>query len=277
MGLSIRDIIQKEKGLNVSEILYIASYALAEKKEKLIGKFDDPLEPEEVETILRLIAERKSGKPFAYIVGKKEFYSYEFLVNQAVLIPRPETEILVEEAERVLREKKPRRILDMGTGSGVIGITLSIRTGFQVYCVDVSKEALFVAKKNARLHKVEERIVFICSDMFSAIGERIKFDLVVANLPYVDEKDIDSLPKEVKDYEPRIALCGGKRGLELIQRFLGGLTSYLSPLGTVLLEIGGKRQLRSIEPLLLQKGFDVKVIKDYSGRERVIRATWKSL
>jgi release factor glutamine methyltransferase len=272
----IRDLLHREKGIEKSEILYLISHAIGEKKEIVLSRMDDELEDWELEKIKNLIIERKRGKPFAYITGRKEFFSHEFIVDDSAFIPRPETELLIEEAERIIGKKKVRSVLDMGTGSGAIGITIAKRTSARTFCVDISKGAIMVARKNARLNGVEDKVFFLCSDLFSAIKPERRFDLILANLPYVDKDEWEKLPDEVKLYEPRIALWGGEKGLEVIKRFLKNVEDYLSPSGDLLIEIGKKEQSDILGDLLLRKGFFVEVVRDYSFSERVLKATWRS-
>lgn len=274
--MTLRDILRKENTIDKKEIIYIASYVTGKKKEELIARLDRELEDFEQEAIERLISERKNGKPMAYITGKKEFFSFEFIVNSHVFIPRPETELIVEEAERLIKQTGIKTILDMGTGSGAIGITLAKRTGCFAFCVDISSEALFVAKQNALLNQVEDRVFFLCCDLFSAIKPKKSFELIVANLPYVSEVDLKSLPKEVRDYEPMGALLGGKDGLEVIEKFVDNVGEHLSNEGIVLIEVGKKKQARQTKQKLKRHGFDVEVLRDYMNIERIVKARWKS-
>lgn len=272
--LTPRTIIHSERCINKAETLLILSHVLSKPKEEILKRMDETIGPEKLYELKIRLEERRKGKPLSYITGKKEFFSLEFFVNSATLIPRPETEILVEEALRILRDGRIKKVLDLGTGCGAIGITLAKLTGVKVLCVDISKDALDVAKKNSIHHGVSERIDLLCSDLLSSV--KGKFDLVLANLPYVSDEEYEKLPKDVKDYEPRIALYGGKEGLEVIMRFLEDVDSFLSESSYLLIEVGGKRQSRIVSQFLKEKGFSVSSMSDYSGRERVVKAGWRS-
>lgn len=272
--VSLRSIIAQEKGIEKAEILLLLSHVLSSSKERIISRLDEEISHERLEEFRIKLRERKNGKPLSYITGRREFFSLEFLVTEATLIPRPETEILVEEALRILEDPGLRWVLDVGTGCGNIGITLAKLRDVRVICVDISKDALSVAKRNSIIHGVSEKVSFICSDLLSSI--RGRFDLICANLPYVSDEDYDRLPKDIKFYEPKLALYGGKDGLEVIMRFLKDLEEFLSDGGYVLVEIGSERQLSQIKELLQRKGFLVSSIKDYSNIERVVKAKWIS-
>ncbi len=206
----------------MTEVLSIISYVYATTKEEILASMTKEIEDTRFRDIERYINERKDGKPLAYITEKKEFYSQEFFVDKNVLVPRPETEILVEEALRILwtNKRHMENILDMGTGSGAIGLTIAQRAEKHVFCVDISKEALVVARKNARTLGVLERASFLCSNLFGGVKEGIKFDMILANLPYVGSEEWDALMPDVKNFEPRRALYGGKDGIEIYQAFL---------------------------------------------------------
>ncbi|MCS7280405.1 MAG: peptide chain release factor N(5)-glutamine methyltransferase [Desulfobacterota bacterium] len=272
-----RDLLLSVSKVKKEEIICIISYVLNESKEKVLSTLDELIGELEKERIASLIKEREKGRPLAYITGRKEFYSLEFLVNESCLIPRPETELIVEEAEKIIKTGGVERILDMGTGSGIIGITLAKRTGVPVLCIDISKEALFIAKRNARLNRAEEKVVFLCSDLFCALNSKKKFDLILANLPYVAQEEWEELPVDVREYEPKVALWGGKDGLEVIGKFVDRVDRYISFGGRVLLEFGNQKQKSILKSKLEERGFHVEILKDYSGRERVIKGVWKNL
>ncbi|HEY6188148.1 MAG TPA: peptide chain release factor N(5)-glutamine methyltransferase [Pyrinomonadaceae bacterium] len=190
-----------------------------------------------------MIERRAAGEPLQYITGRQEFYGLEFEVTPDVLIPRPETELLVEKALELLKESdEPPRICDVGTGSGCIAVTLlheSKHPVARMMGLDISPAALEVAARNAARHDVRERLDLVASDCFAALaGGRARFSMIVSNPPYIDEDAIADLQREVRFFEPRGALTPGADGLSLIRRLLTDAPSFLFPGGHLLLEIG---------------------------------------
>lgn len=262
----------------MTEVLSIISFVYATSKEKILASMTKEIEEARFRDIEQYINERKSGKPLAYITEKKEFYSQEFFVDKNVLVPRPETEILVEEALRILgQQKNITDILDMGTGSGAIGLTIAQRAQRHVFCIDVSREALLVARKNATMLGVLARASFLCSNLFGGVKEGTTFDMILANLPYVGSEEWDSLMPDVKNFEPRRALYGGKDGIEVYRAFLQKAHLYLRNKGYLLCEVGGTRQANIVKNILESSGFGVTTIHDYSGEERVLVGSWINL
>ncbi len=253
----------------------IVAAALSMRKEAVLVSLDKDVDGKTCFTIENLLAEREKGMPFAYIVKNKEFFSENFYVDKGVLIPRPETEILVEEAIRLIaKNKKIHNLLDMGTGPGTIGLTLAKKTQKRVVCVDISLEALRVAKRNGENLGVLELTCFVCSDLFGGICGS-KFDMILANLPYVDSEEIDNLMVDVKGYEPRMALDGGAAGgTHIYRRFIEELPQYLKDHGYVLCEVGGHTQAHTISEMFRSTGFTVTIKNDLSGHERVIIGSW---
>jgi release factor glutamine methyltransferase len=249
-----------------SELLL--SHSLRIDRVKLAIKRDEVLKEEELERFLKYIEKRKSRIPYQYIVKKQHFMGFEFYVDERVLIPRPETEILVEEALK--RMKSGDLILDIGTGSGAIAISIAkLFPDCKVYAVDVSEEALEVAKYNAEKLGVAEKIIFIKSDIFSNIPQDVKFDLIVSNPPYIKKAELENLQEEVKK-EPILALDGGEDGLFFYKRIIPDCKFYLKKGGRGLFEIGyGQRE--EVEKIFLENGFDeIEVIKDLAHIDRVI-------
>jgi release factor glutamine methyltransferase len=216
---------------------------------------EERVDPSPIE---KLLARRMRGEPLQYIRGRTEFFGREFFVDDRVLIPRPETELLVEAA--IVRAPRDACVLDIGSGSGCIAISLEReRQDLDVTSIDISVSALAVASRNARTH--ESRVRFAASDVFDAI--RGDFDLVVSNPPYIPASDYDQLETEVRDHEPRGALTPGPRGTEVIERILGGRRAPM-----VMLEIGFG-QLDDVRQVAA--GYDiVEVINDLAGIERVV-------
>lgn len=271
--VDIRDIFLEEKTLPMNEVLSIVSAGCFTTRERILAGMDAQIVNSHLQQIKEHLEERKKGKPVAYITRVKEFYSQDFFVDENVLIPRPETELLVDEALLIIRkDKQTTNILDMGTGSGAIGLTISAMTSKKVFCVDVSEKALSVARKNAT--KMGVRVDFLCSNLFEGIKTDTRFDMILANLPYVSDSDWEALTKEVKDFEPRLALWGGKEGMEIYREFVSSAARHMNRSGHVLCEIGGCHQASLMKDLLMSNGFQVQIRKDYAGLERVIIAKW---
>ncbi len=208
------------------------------------------------------------GEPIQYVLGKQEFYGLEFHVDENVLIPRPETELLVEEVIKLLPDRKAR-LIDLGTGSGAIAISVANAIDdIKITAIDISQKALTIAKKNAALNKVFEKIEFCESDLFSKI-EGENYDGIVSNPPYVTSLEMNSLEKNVKR-EPFIALYGGEDGLYFYKKIAGEGYKLLRPGGFLALEIGFK-QGESVKRLLKQAGFsNIYVLEDFSAKDRVV-------
>lgn len=218
------------------------------------------------------IERRLAGEPLQYITGEAEFYGINFGVNRDVLIPRPETEHLVAKALSLAADFKPPRIVDVGTGSGAIAVTLSYKLpAAHVTATDISAAALAVARKNAERNGVAERVRFLEGDLLAPVaGEQ--FDLVVSNPPYVAERDRDALSVEVRNYEPAQALFAGEDGLAIYRRLIPAAWSALVPCGLVALEIGYSQQ-PALHALLADSGFEqIEFIADLQGIPRVASA-----
>ncbi len=239
-------------------------------RSQLHARLNQGLAPEEYEAWTEYLARRKSGEPVAYILGRKEFYGLDFYVDRWVLIPRPETELLVERAIGLAEEGALSLIADIGTGSGCIAISLArALPDAEIYAVDISSEALAVAAINCQKHGVGQRIELLWGDLLKPLPEPV--ELIVANLPYVSGPEFASLHKEIRDYEPRIALHGGPDGLMLIGRLLAEARSYLKPGGKILLEIGATQS--SVVSALAERSFPrarLEVIPDYAGLDRML-------
>lgn len=226
-----------------------------------------------------LLARRAGHEPTAYILGEQEFWSLPFWVTPAVLIPRPETEFLLETALAGTRngQWRPGPVLDLCCGSGVVGIILALEMEQMVTAVDLSAQALQVARQNATRHQVADRLTLVQADLLSAFVPRPYFSLVVSNPPYVSEQELrDGLQPEVACFEPHLALNGGVGGLDIIQRIRTTLPRVLRPGGEFFMEIGADQG-----PAVMQlftgddgvKTFErVEVLQDYAGRDRVLHA-----
>lgn len=228
---------------------------------------------------LTMLARRAGHEPTAYILGEQEFWSLPFWVTPAVLIPRPETEFLLEAVLAVTRnvQLQPGPVLDLCCGSGVIGIILALEMGRMVTAVDLSAQALQVAQKNATRHQVADRLVLVQADLLSAFAPRQLFSLVVSNPPYVSEQELrDGLQPEVAYFEPHLALNGGVGGLDIIQRICTTLPQVLRPGGEFFMEIGADQGPAVMQLFASDDGVKtferVEVLQDYSGRDRVLHA-----
>lgn len=237
-----------------------------------------PLTTQEVDEYRQCIGRRGRRVPVAYITGTKEFYSLDFKVTPAVLIPRPETELLVEEVVRAAHSrltagKRPVRILDLGTGSGAVAIAVARQDpDFLVTAVDISPDALIIARENAESLEVVEQVEFIESDLFSKV--RGSFDVICSNPPYVTEDEMRQLQPEVA-FEPAQALHGGVDGLDYYRRIFHEAPGFLERPGAVMVEIGAD-QGQAVSTIAQQAGFEVeKVVVDYQGHDRVVVAVWR--
>jgi release factor glutamine methyltransferase len=239
--------------------------------------FDRPLAPGERREYGALVSRRLAHEPLQYILGEAEFYALTFTVTPAVLIPRPETEILVERAFKEAASAGrllPLRVCDIGTGSGVIGIILARHLpGTEVVCSDVSPEALGVAKFNAENLGVSDRVKLVLADALNPAFPEIvgaPFDMAVSNPPYVTLTEWDGLPEEIRNFEPRQALLGGEDGLDFYRAITSMAGELLVPGGTLLVETGAG-QSRAVAGLLAKAGFgDVHITPDLNGIERVV-------
>lgn len=229
---------------------------------------ENPLTPEEQLGFFRLVEQRREGVPIAYLTGRREFWSREFVVSPAVLIPRPETELLVELALALMPQNRTVRILDMGSGSGVLAITLALELPLaQVLALDLSPDALAIAQENAALHRTEN-VRFLCSDWFSALPKGECFDIVVCNPPYIAENDAHLTQGDVR-FEPTLALASGPNGLKDIRRIILDAPAHLVNDGWLLLE-HGYDQAEAARSLLTQAGFEqVASYPDLQGQWRV--------
>ncbi len=233
------------------------------------------IEEEVPETIIRkfeeLIEKRKEGIPVQYLIGEWDFFGRTFKVKEGVLIPRPETEILVEKVLENLPEDREIYGFEIGGGTGCISITLLLeKRNLRMKVNDINEEAVKLMKENAKIHKVEDRLEILKGDMFEGIKER--FDFIVSNPPYIPEERWNELPEEVK-MEGYKSLIGGKKGYEFYERFAEEVNNYLKERGFVALEIGHD-QGKIVKSILESAGFMVNIYKDYLGQDRVV-VGWK--
>ena len=220
----------------------------------------------------RYLNERLQGKPTQYITHRQEFYGREFYVNRSVLIPRPETEHLVETALELLKQKPSSRVLDVGTGSGAIAISIALESGISLSASDISMEALTVAQRNVR--SLNAAVALFAGDLLEAVRPAT-IDLLVSNPPYVPGADASNMQREVREWEPHVALFAGQSGLEIYRRLLAGAETVVKPGGRLLLELG-YQSLNAVREMVAARWTDIEVVSDLAGWPRVIGATLRS-
>jgi release factor glutamine methyltransferase len=241
---------------------------------KLSG--DRVVSKNQADEFLALIGRKCQGEPLAYMTGEQEFMSLNFLVEPGVLIPRPETEILVEKVIEFFQAVPQIRGLDVGTGTGCIPISLIafLKADVRFVAVDISTQALHVALENSIRHRVDNRIEFMISDVFVNLPQMMSFDVITGNLPYVTDSEFETLTPEVKDFEPAEAIKGGKDGLDCITRFVEKAWTFLKPGGMCFVEIG-YTQGEKVQDMFFRNGnySDIGLFQDYSGLDRVVYAS----
>ena len=231
---------------------------------------------DERERSMALVRRRASFEPLQYILGTQEFYSLEFMVTPAVLIPRVETEMLVREAVNFAKSRPSPLLADIGTGSGCIAVALSKHiAGATIYATDLSVDALAVARANAVQHGACDHVRFLEGDLFGplySIGLQRQLSVVLSNPPYMADRQVERLQPEVSRHEPRIALAGGADGLTFHRRLLREAPVFLQPGGLLLMEVG-EHQAKAVADLAAQCGVyaDVQILKDQAGLSRVVR------
>ena len=253
-----------------SEILL--SKIIKKNRKYLILNSNEELKKENIKSFDYLVKRRKKGEPIAYLINKKEFWKQNFYINQNVLIPRPDTEILVEETLKLFNVNSKLNMLDIGTGSGCILLSiLKERRNFFGTGIDISKKAINVARFNAKMHQLSNRVKFYNSDVDKfLIG---KYDLVVSNPPYIKRQDLKYLEVDVKEFEPKLALDGGKDGFSKITKVISKTSTLLKKNGRFILEIGFG-QKKKILSILKQNNFFInKVVKDYGKNDRCVIST----
>lgn len=254
--LDVETLLQKVLGVDRLYILLNLDKYLSEDEEKLFNKF---------------IKERLNNRPIAYIVENREFMGLDFYVKEGVLIPRPDTEVLVEEVIELGKDKGDINILDIGTGSGAITVSLAkYLENAKVTSVDISDIALEIGKKNAQSNDVDGRITFIKSDLFTNIDKDMKFDIIVSNPPYIKREVIETLDKQVKDFEPYNALEGGIDGLDFYRAITTQGKNYLNKGGILAYEVGHD-QSEDVSKLMEKDGYtNIYTRKDLQQIDRVV-------
>ena len=250
----------------------ILSKVLNKKREEILFNLNYKINIKQQRKFNFFLKKRKNKIPISYILGFKYFWKYKFYINKSVLIPRPESEHLVEQALNCIPLGKSINILDIGTGSGCLIISiLRERQDCLASAIEISKEALKVAKINAKLHHLENKIKFFNIDIDKFKSN--KYDLIISNPPYINRVDLNRLDDDVRLYEPKIALYGGVTGFDKIRKVIKKSYKLLRKNGKLIVEIGDK-QKKNTTKILLSYGFYInKVCKDFSGKDRCIIAT----
>ena len=274
--MKIKQMLEKVKSelsgagiTDSAEAEWLVALSLKIRRSEVYSLGENELTSQEQENIEVNLEKRKKHVPLAYIVGDAEFYGLNFVVNENVLIPRPETEEIVEFALKHIN--KTSKVLDIGTGSGAIAVTVAKKTNAQVTAVDISANALEVARKNAKNNDVD--VEFLQSDVFSALETR-KFDVIISNPPYISESEYQTLMPEVKDYEPKIALVAEDDGLKIYKQIINDAPKHLEKNGVIVFEIGYS-QGKQIQNLLEKDFKEIKIIKDLQGNDRIAFARLK--
>ena len=257
--LDVETLLQKVLGVDRLYILLNLERVLSEDEEQLFNKF---------------INERLNNRPIAYIVGNREFMGLDFFVKEGVLIPRPDTEVLVEEVIELAKKKGAKNILDIGTGSGAITVSLAkYLENVKVTSVDISDIALEIGKRNAISNEVDDRINFVKSDLFTNIDKETKFDIIVSNPPYIKREVIDTLDKQVKDYEPYNALEGGVDGLDFYRAITKQAKNYLKKGGILAYEVGHDQSEDVSKLMEMDVYTNIYTLKDLQQIDRVVIGT----
>jgi release factor glutamine methyltransferase len=243
---------------------------------KLYMDMPRPLSRTELDAARALVQRRRKREPVAYILGAREFYKHAFEVTPAVLIPRPETELVVDRALEVLPKSatEPCRVLDLCTGSGAIAITLAAeRPLLQLDATDISEAALAVAKRNAEQNGVAERVALIHGDLFAPLPRERRYAVITANPPYVTETDYKTLAPEILQHEPALALIAGADGFSVLRRICAEAAGWLAPQGLIALELGVGQAPAVMDMLRATQRFtDIAAHRDLAGIERVVEA-----
>ena len=254
----------------------LLSHVLGLKRIELYTQYNKVVPLEQLAQLRGLVKRSGEHEPVAYLVGRTEFYSIEFEVTRDCLIPRPETELLVQRSIELLRKRTgPQSACDLCTGCGIIAVAIAKNVpDVKVMATDISEPALAVAAKNVERHKLGEKIELRHGDLFEPLVPRLEvFDLIVCNPPYVSAAEYEALDRNVKDYEPRIALYAGQDGLDLYRRIVERVDQFLKPDGILLLEIGYQQGPAVRELLEQTKTFSqIRVDKDLQSHDRVVTA-----
>ena len=267
------NFLKKKKIQNPNlDVELILSKVLNRNREEIILNLDNKLKNTDIIKFKYYLLRRCQNEPMAYILGYKYFWKHKFLTNKSVMIPRPETELVVEETLKYLQNDKSKKILDIGTGSGCIVVSLvKERPKCTATAIDISINAINVAKTNAKLHQLENKINFINIDIDKY--NSYNYDLIISNPPYINSIELNRLDKDIKFHEPRLALSGGFDGLRDLKKIIFKSKKLLKTNGKLILEIGHK-QKNLCKKILNENNFYInKITKDLSGKDRCIVST----
>ena len=254
------------------DVEILLSEAIKKNREYLIINCKKKVKNKNIKLFKKMLNKRKKGEPIAYILNKKEFWRNNFYVDKNVLIPRPDTEVLVEEVLKLFNINLKLNVLDIGTGSGCILLSiLKERKNFYGTGIDISKKAIKVAIFNAKMHQLSNRVDFYHSDVDKFLFG--KYDLIISNPPYIKKMDLKYLDKDIKAYEPTQALDGGKCGFSKIEKVVNKASTLIKKNGKFVLEIGFDQKNKTLG-ILKNNGFFInKVVKDYGKNDRCIICT----
>lgn len=253
-------LLQKLNNIDKSDAEFLIAENLNVKRSELF--LIEDIEDKQAKKILRQAGKIKKGYPLSLVLGNAEFYGRKFFVHKRVLKPRLDTEVVCEQAIKLIKPK--HRVLDLCCGSGVIGLTIALETGASVTLADISGTAIKLAKKNAKNLGVKANI--IKSNLFNKLNQ--KFDVIVCNPPYIESNVISGLDKNVKKFDPRLALDGGADGLRFYRIIANECEKYLTDNGVIVFEIGYNQATKVKK--LLEKSFDVTIKKDYNNKNRIV-------
>ncbi|NNF12517.1 MAG: peptide chain release factor N(5)-glutamine methyltransferase [Gemmatimonadetes bacterium] len=255
---------------------HLLAHVLGMQRLQLYLQYERPLTPDELDAYRPLLKRRAAREPLQHIVGVQPFRELDLEVDGSVLVPRPETEVLVQAVLDWAKEsgRPDLQALDVGTGSGAIALSLALEGPFaRVLATDVDEGALRMARKNRASAGLDERVELRPGDLFQALGDDERFDVVVSNPPYIPEGEADGLQPEVREWEPRRALFGGTDGLDVFRGLVDGASRHVVPGGLLALEVGLGQAPAVVELIQITEKYDVpRVLRDYSGRERFVLA-----
>ncbi|OQW45727.1 MAG: hypothetical protein A4C66_01355 [Nitrospira sp. HN-bin3] len=259
------------------EARWLLAFALEMKHHELVSRSEQPVTAEQLTRVLSVLQRREAREPLQYILGSQEFCGLDFSVTPAVLIPRPETELLVQETLREGGFEEGAVLVDVGTGSGCVAVTLAtILGGMRIFALDCSQDALKVARKNAERHGVIDKIIWLEGDLLSPLMEYSvagAVDAIISNPPYIAESEWADLQPEVRAYEPRSALLAGPKGIEFHERLIHDSKEFLAPGGLLVMEVG-QGQLPVVQRMAVEAGgyTGLQTVTDEAGIERVLIA-----